>query len=949
MSIIQNKDIYDSSQPNPFESIQKVLELLDKKAEEAKKSLLGLENALRKVNTTGDGDEAKKLIDNTKKLADETEKLTAIEKAQLAIEQQLEKAKAKLAVSQSDGAKQLAQTNKQIRENNKALTDETNAYISLVKATNDAQVNYKKLAAEFGTNSKEAKSASKEFKNLDDQLRKINNSANDGRRDVGRYGLALKDFGKNMLGAVGIVGAFDLLVNGIKSAINIFRSFEKSISRLSSITGLGGKDLGFMADEAQRLGQEYGKSAKDIVDAYTLIGSQRPELLKNAQALAMVTDNVLLLSQATGLDLSNSASAVTALLSQFNLAANDSNRVVNALAAGSLEGSAEVDNITESMKNYGTVAKNSNLTVEQTIALIEILGEKQIFGVEAGTKLRGATLKLKEANLGYASGLFNMKDALTEANANLEKFGTASEKDAYLQKVFGTENITVGQILLENIGKFDKLTLAVTGTNVASEQAAKMMNNLSGDLDKADSAWSNFILSVESGDGIFSRVLRNMTQGVTGLINILSGLNKGESLSLMRERNSQDVSGSAKLRIEGEKAKLKGIEDETKRKQVADAIISGYEKQIGSFEMQIAIAEKEVQKVESEKNLGWGKTLSFLTDKVNNLKVRNEINQKVLAGLQPFGSQLPEQTTVSSKDPIINSKNSPVELLGKTSKKDKQKEADDLLKIEIDKQKKLDEIETKRIEKEKSDLENSLEESKKYDKLFLDEIKNHNAEIAKLDEEKLKVDLKKIEDQKKRHAELAEIVVETAAFAGEQVGLLIASGQLSFKEFSKNMLLMTLDVVRRELQIIQVKILAKALSESLFAGAAIAAAKIFLINTAFSAAKATIQSFAGGTESVEGAGTETSDSIPARLSKNERVVPANINKQLHGIKNKDLPMLISKGLQTEKMEQLLTEMKKHSAMTAFYLSNGQNNWSDSDYDYVKNWRNGEITLIPKRK
>lgn len=49
------------------------------------------------------------------------------------------------------------------------------------------------------------------------------------------------------------------------------------------------------------------------------------------------------------------------------------------------------------------------------------------------------------------------------------------------------------------------------------------------------------------------------------------------------------------------------------------------------------------------------------------------------------------------------------------------------------------------------------------------------------------------------------------------------------------------------------------------------------------------QKFAKGTEYVNGPGNETSDSIPARLSKGERIVDAKTNRQLEGIDNDQLP------------------------------------------------------------
>lgn len=53
-----------------------------------------------------------------------------------------------------------------------------------------------------------------------------------------------------------------------------------------------------------------------------------------------------------------------------------------------------------------------------------------------------------------------------------------------------------------------------------------------------------------------------------------------------------------------------------------------------------------------------------------------------------------------------------------------------------------------------------------------------------------------------------------------------------------------------------------------------------------------IPKFAKGTEFVQGSGTETSDSVPAMLSRGERVIDAKTNKLLKGIPNKMLPQLL---------------------------------------------------------
>ena len=54
-----------------------------------------------------------------------------------------------------------------------------------------------------------------------------------------------------------------------------------------------------------------------------------------------------------------------------------------------------------------------------------------------------------------------------------------------------------------------------------------------------------------------------------------------------------------------------------------------------------------------------------------------------------------------------------------------------------------------------------------------------------------------------------------------------------------------------------------------------------------------IPEFAKGEEFIQGPGTGTSDSILARVSKGERIVPAHINEQLNGIPNSMLPKMLN--------------------------------------------------------
>ena len=111
-----------------------------------------------------------------------------------------------------------------------------------------------------------------------------------------------------------------------------------------------------------------------------------------------------------------------------------------------------------------------------------------------------------------------------------------------------------------------------------------------------------------------------------------------------------------------------------------------------------------------------------------------------------------------------------------------------------------------------------------------------------------------------------------------------------------------------------------------------------------------IPQFAKGTEFVMGAGTETSDSVPAMLSRGERVVDAKTNKLLKGIPNKMLPdmlmpssTLIKDGMDYDKLAKAFSkELANNPALMVNFDKNGFTSFIKSGVttSQIKNNRNG---------
>lgn len=241
-------------------------------------------------------------------------------------------------------------------------------------------------------------------------------------------------------------------------------------------------------------------SAIDVARSFETITGLNAQLATTAAGLGAVSKASIVLSKASRLDLATSSEALVGILSQFSLEATQADRVINVLAAGLKYGSASIENQTESYKNYGTVAKTANVTLEQSVGLIQTLAKYQIKGAEAGTALRGVTVRLQKANLGYKSGIFNMNDAIDEARMKLSKLGSQQQKDATLIKLFGLENITAGKILLNNTELTRQLTKQVTGTGEAHLQAAINTDTLNAKMDQLKNTWINYITSNEKAN-----------------------------------------------------------------------------------------------------------------------------------------------------------------------------------------------------------------------------------------------------------------------------------------------------------------------------------------------------------------------------------------------------------------------------------------------------------------
>jgi len=681
---VENKDLFaDDLMGKTIKDVELLIVELDKLEAKIVTVAKAQKTILEKEDSKSIGS-----IQRTTKAVNELSEAEKIQKNLLKQKQTLE---TKLKSARTVQAQQNAETNLLLQQQNKIIKEAakeslglTNAYTKLTAQTNKAQANFKKLAAEFGVNSKQAKAAKIEFDKLDSRLRSINNAANDGRRDVGRYGLAFQKLGgflKGGLGFLGITAGIGAVSSVISGAFTTIKDFEQSIADLGAITGATGTDLDKFQKEVLRVSKSTGKGAVDIAKAFQIVGSAQPELLSSAAALGSVTEAAVLLSKAGNIDVPEAANSLALAMNQFGASALEAASYTDILATSQQKGTATIPQLSESLKNVGSVARASGLSFETTNAALQGLAKGGLVGAEAGTKLRTILLRLAKTgrdDLNPATQKFS--DILGVLK---KEVGTVTDA----QKLFGEEAAAAALTLINQKQVIEDLDGALNVNGAALEQAAQRYNTITGRNEKLTATYERFLITLNEGGGILDNTigkLQGMAQALLDNIDLderLSklGLSRGffqdfdlaaYSVLYLQEKIDKVISSMAiagakskdyavaikKLREEFDKTGTATEEDIAKRKVLLQSIQKLLEQQKGLSKVVVQSDEETKESTELTK------------EQTDALKKRNDELERYKRQLRDSQVNLLDDDLKQSIERIKNKFNDEIELVKGNSK-----------------------------------------------------------------------------------------------------------------------------------------------------------------------------------------------------------------------------------------------------------------------------------------
>lgn len=310
-------------------------------------------------------------------------------------------------------------------------------------------------------------------------------------------------------------GGLNLLIAGIaavgvgaaKSNIDL----QKSQQGVKALLGVSDEVLDEYTQSAIEMSRGTSRAAGEILDAFTLIGSQAPQLLDDKEGLEGVTQAAMTLAQASGMELVDAAKAITTSMNQMGLEASEAGNIIDVMSTAAQKGAGDIQYQVDALNKSGAAAKLAKMSFSELIASIEGVATSFPSAEMAGTKLNAVFVKLEaQTNQNFKPSVVGLIPALR----NLE---AANLSAADKVKLFGQGNLVAAEALIKNRDTIAQMNTALQEHGTALQMAETNADTLEGKWNKLKNAFST--LFAELGQ---SAVIKALVDALEMLVVVLT-------------------------------------------------------------------------------------------------------------------------------------------------------------------------------------------------------------------------------------------------------------------------------------------------------------------------------------------------------------------------------------------------------------------------------------------
>lgn len=318
----------------------------------------------------------------------------------------------------------------------------------------------------------------------------------------------------------------------VAAAVKKYADFEAAMSRVAAVAGASAGEQRALADAALDAGQATVFSATEAAKAQEELAKAG---VRTADILGGALRGSLDLAAAGGLDLAKSAEISAQAMNIFGLQGKDVAHIADVLTAGANKSAAGVDDLGMALSQGGLMAKQTGLSLEDTVGALSAFADNALKGSDAGTSMKTMLQRLNPQSdeaarlmddLGLRAydaqgnfvGLAEYSGKLQSALSGM----SAEQRNAALSTLFGADAVRAATILYQQgEAGIRKYIAGVDDQGAAQRMAARMTDNLKGDIEQLGGAIETALIKGGSGG---AEGLRSIAQAATGAVQAFSGL-----------------------------------------------------------------------------------------------------------------------------------------------------------------------------------------------------------------------------------------------------------------------------------------------------------------------------------------------------------------------------------------------------------------------------------------
>lgn len=487
------------------------------------------------ANSSALDKKTKDLTDSIDKLTKEQKEVNEATKKTKKTYTELEKLQNKLISLDKQEAKEIANVRAKINQKNKELREEAknsvkliSVYDNQVRRLNQLSKEYKEYVIQGKESTRAAKAVKKEFDSLSSSIRRAEMAVGQHQRNVGNYPkqFALAARGAAQLAsALGFTGVVFALVSAFRNAFRTIADFDEEMTNLAAIAGETREEFKGVEKEIRRVAKSSINTAGDVAKTATALitlGKTKSEII---DLLEPVND----LSIALKASSEEAGQLLVGTLNAFGESSDAAQEYADIIAKVRTTTALDFEGIKDALGFIAPVANSVGVSMAKTGAIIGTLADANVKASRAGRLMATSFGRLAQQGI-------DLDTALRRVNAS-------SDRTTAAMNIFGAESFSLALILADNIDKTEEYTKTFEEAGGTLEDLTnKQLKSLTAQSKIAGSAWDEFILSIDNGDGIISKFVSGSLALFTEALNKLSRTDEDIASSFITDHGIRTIS-----------------------------------------------------------------------------------------------------------------------------------------------------------------------------------------------------------------------------------------------------------------------------------------------------------------------------------------------------------------------------------------------------------------------